>query len=251
MIVEEIWEEISKMVDEELLVRDFAVGVKYSYVIIEGKNGQAMGTAYMPSEDVTRGYSRIPNFDNIKPMLTSTNIMEKSLGMAFLNAVSQYLLWNMNMQKNLPINYSNITDFILDTNPKNVVIGNMRPVVNRLAEFGVKTTVLERNPRMRYNALPDCFASRVLPAAETVVITGAVLVNDTVDYILSQLKNARHIILVGPTAGIYPARCLYGITHIASLRIENIEKSAKIIRLGGGRWDFSQYTTEYIITIKG
>ncbi len=249
MLVEEVWEKISSLIDEEIIVEDFVVGAKYSYVIVKGKMGKAMGTAYMPSEDITRGYSRVPTLDNLKSMLTSTNILEKSLSVAFLNALSQYLLWNLNKVREFDISYGNITDFVSRKKcKKTIIIGNMMPLVKILIKSGVEPVVFERNPRMRNNALPDCFESRFLPEAECVIISGATLVNDTIDFILSQLKKAIRVILVGPTAAIFPIKSIKNITHIASLKIENVGKVAKIIRLGGGRWDFSQYAKEYVIT---
>jgi len=36
---------------------------------------------------------------------------------------------------------------------------------------------------------------------------------------------------------------------IASLKINNLEKAVEIIKCGGGRWDFTPYTKEYLIRL--
>ena len=252
MMIEIIWERINQIIDEELEIIDFVIGAKYSYAVIQGKMGEAMGTAYLPCEDITRGYSRIPKIDYLTSMLTSTNIGEKSLGVALMNAISQYLLWNRGDSKKFKVEYGNIVDLVQKFNPepKNItIVGNMVPLIEKLKKSGFEPVVLERNPRMRFGALPDCFASRILPKTRYAIVTGATLVNDTIDFILSLLRNSEKTMLVGPTAAVYPIKD-EKITHIASMRIMDIEKTAEIIRLGGGRWDFSKYAKEYIITIK-
>ena len=249
MLVEKLWSETISYIDEEIEIVDYAIGAKYSYAIVEGKHGRAMGTAYVPLEDIEKGHSRVPKISVVGSMLSSTNIFEKSLGVAVLNAVSQYLLWNMGKGKNFKITYENIIEKVakMCKGCKTVVVGNMVPVVSRLKEMGMDVVALERNPRFRAGALADIFAPRIVPEAEVLIVSGTTLVNDTLDYILSLAERARIMALVGPSGSVYPSDILEGITHIAGLKIEDMDKVAEIIKLGGGRWDFSKYAKEYII----
>ena len=249
MLVEKLWSETISKVNEEIKIVDYAIGAKYSYAIVEGKHGRAMGAAYVPLEDIGKGHSRVPKISIVESMLSSTNIFEKSLGVAILNALSQYLLWNMGKSKNFKITYENIIEEVagMCKGCKTVVVGNMVPVVSRLKEMGVDVVSLERNPKFRAGAMADIFAPRIVPEAEALIITGTTLINDTLDYILSLAERARVVALVGPSGSVYPSDILEGITHIAGLKIEDMEKVAEIIKLGGGRWDFSKYAKEYII----
>ncbi len=252
MLAEELWQEISAKVGEELELEDYMIGAKYSYAIVSGERGKAIGTSYLPLEDISRGFSRKPRFSEVGSMLSSTNIFEKSLGVAILNAVSQYLLWHCGKYVNFDISYGNMVNELAALcrgNAKIVMVGNMGPVASRLRERSYDVTVLERNPRFRRDALADIFAPRVIPQADALIVTGTTLINDTLGYVLSLARRAKLIALVGPTASIYPTQQLRGITHIAALKIENIDKVAEIIRLGGGRWDFGKYAKEYIIHI--
>ena len=252
MLVDSLWDEIRRYLKEELRIVDYSVGVKYSYVIVEGEFGRAMGTAYFPLEDLTRGYSRVPKISILASMLSSTNIFERSLGTALLNSISQYLLWNSNHAEKLSINYGNIIEEIIQIckqNSKIAVIGNMVPLVSKLQEEGFKVLTFERNPRLRIRALPDSFAYRIIPEVDALIITGTTLINDTIDHLLALGRAAKIKALVGPTAAVYPGKALSSLTHIAALKIEDTKKVAEIIKLGGGRWDFAPYTKEYIIHI--
>ncbi len=249
MLLDELWKEISTLVPP-LKIVDYAIGVKYSYAVVKGEHGRAMGTSYFPVEDLTRGCSRVPQISSLGAMLSSTNIFEKSLGIAILNAISQYLLWNMNHWKKFELSYRNIVDEvarICKSGRKIVVIGNMVPLVSRLKEMGFEVTVLERNPRFRYGAIPDIFGPRIIPHADALIITGTTLLNDTLDSILHLGKNAKIRALIGPTAAVYPTPSLSSLTHIASLKIQDMDRVVETIKLGGGRWDFTPYAREYII----
>lgn len=52
---------------------------------------------------------------------------------------------------------------------------------------------------------PDEDAGQVLPGADVVLITGTTLLNDTLENLLTLCHpNARVVVVVGPTAGLYP-----------------------------------------------
>ncbi len=252
MLIDEVTEYVlSRKISYQIL--DYTIGAKYSYVIVKGPYGSAMGTAYMPQEDLTRGVSRVPSISSLSEMLSSINILERSLGIALLNAISQYLLWNEGDFKKYRMFEKNLVEYIPEICQdcrKLVIIGNMVPLVRKLQEKGFEVTVLERNPRFRGGALPDIMAPRVVPQAEGVIITGTAFINDTVDYILSLARNAEIRILVGPSGAIHPEPLLRYFTHVASLKIIDEKNACKTIKLGGGRWDFTPYAREYIVERK-
>ena len=232
--------------NENLKIINYLVGAKYSYVVVEGPLGSAMGVAYMPFEDMGRGMAREPEIDNLPNLVSSLNLQEKSLGISAVNAVSQYLLWNAGSYGGR-IEYGDVVENISDCCPRGriVVVGNMIPLVKKLSARG-EVIVLERNPRLRVGAYPDTLAPRVIPSANVVVITGAALVNDSIDYLLSLSADADLRILVGPTAGAYPEWLRGQVDIVASMRIEKIGEVSEVIRRGGGRWDLSEFATDYV-----
>ncbi len=226
---------------------DYAIGPKYAYVEVSGEKGTAQGLAYFPAEEMGRGFSRRPSLERIREFVSSLNIFEKVLGVAMLNAVSQYLMWNMRLQR--AVMEGNITDLIPGMcSGRVVVVGNMVPLVRKIPG-DCDVFVLERSPRARQGAHPDFLAPRVLGNAEVVIITGATLVNDTVDSVISLSHHAKLRVLVGPTAGIAPWLLSGEVQYIAGTRVKDAERVKEIIRLGGGRWDFSKYCEEYVVPV--
>ncbi|WFO75538.1 hypothetical protein J4526_01175 [Desulfurococcaceae archaeon MEX13E-LK6-19] len=251
LIAQRVIDLINKF-DKEIKVSDYVVGLKYSYVEINGVYGRSLGVAITPIEDIIGLGVRIgnePGEDNIVDLVSSLNPIEKTLGVALINALSNYLLWRIGFREDFvvyedPI-FSSITHLVEEPI---VVIGNMAPLVNELQNRGfTDITVLERNPCTRYNCYPDTMAPRIIPKARTLIITGATLVNDTIDYILDLGSQAKKI-LIGPTANIYPKPLLdKGVNAILSMYPIDIDKVKKTIRLGGGRWSFYKYCKEYLI----
>ena len=233
-------------------VNDYILGVKYSYVEIFYGNKSYLGLSITPIEDlVGTPWSFIePSMDSLVQMVSSINPYIKTLGLALLNALSQYMIWEVGLPKDLCLEhdidfFKTITSFVEEPI---VVIGNMAPLVRRLGEEGFKDIiVLERNPCYRMNCLPDTIAPRVIGGARTLIITGATIVNDTIDQILVLASNSKKI-LVGPTAAIYPKPiCDRVIDVIVSMAPADNDRVKKIIRTGGGRWNFHRYCRPYII----
>lgn len=253
MFVDEIakWvlEKINEL-DDELKVVDYCIGVRYSYVTVRGIKGQSMGLAFTPLEDVVyQPIARIPNVNSLLELVSSTSILDKVLGVALMNALSNYLLWCLNNTFGVSFLYNvNLIEKLEEfAKEPIIVIGNMKPLVKALQSENLKViAVSERNPCYRQGALPDTLIARVIKHANTLIITGATLVNDTIDYILN-LAEGKRVILVGPTAGAHPRAFIdNGIEVVASLSPRDIEKVKEIIKLGGGRWSFTGYCTQYI-----
>ena len=238
--------------DASLSVHDYCVGLKYSYVEVSGRKGRALGLALTPIEDVfgTRvDASTPPTLSSVESLVSSTNPIEKALGVALVNALSGYLMRNLGVSGGFELRSGEIVSSVpeLVEDPV-VVVGNMVPLVRRLLDRGYEVIgVLERRQSLRVaGALPDTMAPRVIPKARTVVITGATLVNDTIDYILSLAGSAIKI-LVGPTAAGHPTPLFrLGVSAVASMTPVEVDKVKRVVRLGGGRWSFSRYSKEYV-----
>ncbi|RLE93478.1 MAG: hypothetical protein DRN04_06955 [Thermoprotei archaeon] len=237
---------------------DSVVGVKYCYISIKGPEGLEAGVAYLPLEDLdcTEPLPEPPSPDNILDYVSSVNTLWKTAAVAYINAVSQYLLWKLNHINGFKLVSVNLIDTLSDlVKPEDtvVVIGNMRPIVKKLKGTCRELYVLERNPRMRVgeNIYSDTAAPRLLGKADVVIVTGATLVNDTIDYVLALSKKARFKMVVGPTAGIFPKIFFdHGVDCVASLKVVEYEKVKKCIMLGGGRWNFGKWCKDYILLSK-
>jgi len=230
------------------------VGLRYSCVVVKGRAGKSLGLALTPIEDIQGVQVKpayVPKTESLLDLVASLNSLEKVLGIALLNALSAYLLHVIGYKGDIDIYKEGIFDVVTRMAKEPiVVVGNMMPLVNRLKEVGIKDiTVIERNPCIRCGvAFSDIAASRVIPTARTLIVTGATLVNDTIDHILNLATDKAKVILVGPTAALHPEPAFkMGIHAIASLKPMNIDAVIQIIKLGGNRWDFTKYCKEYVV----
>ena len=131
------------------------------------------------------------------------------------------------------------------------VVGYIGPVIKGLAGKVKEIIVLERNPRRRGQALPDVSAPRALKRATKVIVTGATLVNDTIDLVLEHSTNAEAIALVGATASLHPELLFRrGVSVVAGFRVSpsNIEEVIKALTLGGGTGEVYRYGYKYTVT---
>lgn len=240
MIIDEIAEEILSMFDlERITIIDYGIGPIYTYSIVKYGESVAMGVSYTNREEIKHAkYVEASRF-NILELIKSYDILEKTVGVAIINALSQIML---------PNNYlkGDILDYIdLEKDDKIVMIGYIRPTYQKIAEKGYNIKVIERQS-IGDEVYSDIFTKRLLESATVCIITGASLVNDTIDMVLDYSKNCKVRALIGPTAQIHPEPLFKrGITHIGSIKIVDIEKAKDTILKGGGTRLLIKYSKKY------
>jgi len=247
MIIDDIAKILKKIaISRGITLVEYGIGTLYAYAIVRENNKRAIGVAFVPREDITRGtYIENASINDVDKLVSSYNIAEKCVGVAILNAISQLLIKE---EKFLTRGLLELIEF--KPNDLVVVIGNMVPIVRALEKRKIKTIVLERNPLFRSeDTLPDCLIKRVLPKATVCIVTGATLVNDTIDLIIDYSKNCRIRAIIGPTAQILPEIFFdLGFTHVASLKITDIEKAKWAIIHGGGARVIEKHGIKYVRT---
>ena len=256
MIIEDIKRRSLNLLNEredDFKVVDFSFALPYSYVLVESNGKKALGVAMTLLEEY-RGHGNkkdlkigrdIENFIN---MADSFDIVERTLGLAAINAVSQYYF-------NFEANGRDAAELVLnrDDIKKVAFVGNMVPVVNMLKKSGsFDIYVFERSPSLLMNGvLSDSFEYRLLPEMDAVFISGTTLLNDTLDFVLERAKNAKIKILVGPTAQSLPDLFKgFGITHIASTKIFDVDKALLYLKFGSSSMLFKGASRKYTIKIQ-
>ncbi len=227
-------------------IEDFSFGLPYSYVIVEKDGKCSMGVAMTIPEEVQHYENSFHDVSTSTfiSAIESKNIIERTLALATVNAVSQYYI-NINNSIQIDIN-----EIITHLNGKIGVIGNMPPLVKELKENGKNVYVFERNTRLWHEeVLSDTLEYSMLPEMDIVISTASVLVNNTIDLIVERSKNAKSVILVGATGQILPELLKgTGITHIASMKAKNIEQ-AKLALKKGDYGEFVKANQKYIFEI--
>ncbi len=230
MIVDEIKKKALKMIDEEFRVRDFSFALPYSYVLIEGERGKSLGVAMTLLEEIRACDSE---FDEISvegfiEKADSLNIVERTLGIATINALSQY---------NLDLRTANLEDVVNVVFRESVrrvaIVGRITPIANVLKSKGYEVYVFERNPNLANGeTLSDSFEYRLLPKMDAVLISGTSLINDTLDFVLERSKKAKLKVLIGATAQALPDFFKGYLTHVASVKFVDVDGVLLSLKLG-------------------
>ncbi|ACX72799.1 protein of unknown function DUF364 [Methanocaldococcus vulcanius M7] len=255
MIIEKIKERALNLLsreEEDFKVIDFSFALPYSYVLIENNGKKALGVAMTLLEEykghgTKKNVNINKNLEDLINKVDSFDIVERTLGLAAINAVSQYYF-------NVEANGKDASTLILNRNDiKNIAfIGNMIPLVRILRNNKYNIYVFERNSSLfNENTLSDTFEYRLLPEMDAVFISGTSLLNDTLDFILERSKNAKLKVLVGATSQLLPDLIKgSGITHIASTKVIDVDKALLYLKFASSSMLFKGASKKYTIEVK-
>jgi len=241
MILDEVVKRAIK-IDIKLKVQEIFVGYPYTFVIATDLNGNTvMGTALTPILEISEHEVWNPpkvldlDFKDIFRLATSMHMIERTIGLASINAASQYLLKSEINKLDIR---RDIIEILVNEGVSNVaVVGKMSPIIKKLHEKDFNVIAFERDPKRRTNnVFSDCLEPRFLPEAEAVVITGAALLNDTLDIVLSYAKNSKVNVLIGPTAQQHPHLLENsGLDYVVSCLILDVHKTAALLKITAWR----------------
>ena len=103
---------------------------------------------------------------------------------------------------------------------KKVALVGHFPFVPQLREAVGELSVLELQPRP--GDLPSSEASRVIPEADIVAITGTAFISDTMEELLSYCRPDSLVVLLGPTAPLSPILFEHGVDIICGSRVTDV-----------------------------
>jgi len=97
---------------------------------------------------------------------------------------------------------------------------------------------------------PESEMRDALEKSSVVIITGTAIVNQTIDHILSLLRNGIRAGIIGPTASMIPdAFFTRGVKIMAGVRISNPDLMMKILKQGGSAYHLLKECSEKIALI--
>ncbi len=177
--------------------------------------------------------------------LEHPNILRKTLAIATLNALSSYY-WEGAKDLTYEIE-SGVDAFdrvVIPEGGKSVVVGALVPILKQLIKAEADFTVLEQDPRtlkgkeLEHYAPPE-MASRVVPDADLLVITGTTVINDTLPGLLDLAKPNAKIIVTGPTASMVPDSFFRrGVTTTGGILVTKPDELLDLISEGGSGYHF-------------
>lgn len=238
----ELYDELISGIPEDVLVKDYCLGLCWSYVEAES----AMGVSYTcrggAKSEVERSFVGAP-LKEMASLARSWCFEEATLGVAALNA------WygQRSLTDALGAHYEEPSVFPDDTRHKldafevmrpkveakgdaNVAVIGHFPHVDRIAEYA-NLTVLERNCRDELDR-PDPACEYVLPSADFAFITGVTLENKTAPRLLELARNAS-VTMVGPSVVMAQALLDHGVDMAAGSLVIDPEKARQSVKSGG------------------
>jgi len=243
---------------------DIRVGVFYTGVVLS--SGHA-GMSYTPVQEIPeavccpRSHAKMPaagdllNFQitDLMDYALDDNALKAAVGIATINALSAILLEDEACQYK-PSAYGNALDLVKITGEDTVaMVGAFPPFIKRIQEITKKLFVIEKNPRVMgkgdmVEIEPEVRLKEIIPQANIIVITGVTLVNHTLGPILKLAGKASEIIVVGPTASVYPEPLFKrGVTVMGGVKITDAAKMIHLIGEAGSGYDFFENCADKVI----
>ncbi len=240
------------------------IGVFYTGVILS--SGHA-GMSYTPVQEIPeavccpRSHARMPAAGKLSDMQITElmdyalddNALKAAVGMATLNALSAILLADDTCQYK-PSSYGNALDLIDITSEDTVaMVGAFPPFIKRIQEITKNLFVIDKNPKVvgKGDTIKIESADRlkeIIPRANILVITGVTLVNHTLGPILELAENANEVVVVGPTASVYPEPLFKrGVTVMGGVRITDAARMIHLIGEAGSGYDFFENCADKVI----
>lgn len=235
---------------EKIKVKDVRIGLAYTGVLLSDNYG---GVACTPLYEFSccpslgfAGSLKDNTADKVLELALSENPLEAAVGIATANALS-HMLHDLEL-KDFPVSDTDILDLIKPED-RVAMVGYFGPLVPKILKITDKLTVLEKReieaPKTR--TLPSEKAREILPASNVIILSASTLANRTFDELLSLRGTAREIVLLGPSAPLYPAPFFErGITAIMGTRIFDPLIMLTVVSEAGGTKKLHQYCGEKV-----
>jgi uncharacterized protein (DUF4213/DUF364 family) len=177
--------------------------------------------------------------------------LEKIIGIATLNAMSQHILQVQNPYHEIR---GDLIEFLkIQNSSKILFIGNIGPLIKKVGRISKNITIVEKNPKhWKVDQEHSLKQDIVQLSSEEMDIdylfcTGSSLVNDTLEKILEIFKKkVKKIILIGPSASMLPDILFdYGIDLIGGMRFFDSDSAIRVLQEGGGTKVFKSFGKKY------
>lgn len=227
LIIDELLSLIEKRKSqlESLKLSRVCISLCYTAVMLDN---DYVGLCHTPTEDIGHSHwGRRRGFHGFKALeiaqlANSFDMIERTVGIAALNALSQHLMDSEGYERQLGMDIFSAID--VKEKDSVAVVGYIRPLVGKLRAKVREVHVFERNPQLRGDALPDTFVDSMLPKADVVFISGSSVVNGTLDRLLELSEKAKFVAVAGPTASMLPDPLFErGVNLVAGVRAKGSE----------------------------
>jgi uncharacterized protein (DUF4213/DUF364 family) len=185
------------------------------------------------------------------------NGLGRALGIAAMNALAD-TCWRRHPHPDaeLRVGVDAFDATLIRPTDKVVLVGAFVPFLRELKRRRQPFLVLEQNRgALKPDELPffrpAAEAAAVIPQADVVLITGASLVNDTLEDLLALTKGVSRVTVVGPTIGLLPDTLLRrGADILGSVRVTEPDRFLDVLAEGGGAPDFLGRSVQKVVLVR-
>jgi uncharacterized protein len=115
------------------------------------------------------------------------------------------------------------------------MVGNFRPLTGPLRARAKALHVFERNADTAAGILEADAANDILPRCQVAVVTATSLLNRTMDKLLRLCRNAREVVILGPSTPLCPEVFAgRGVTCLSGVWVTDGPRALRILGEGGG-----------------
>ncbi|HEX9179976.1 MAG TPA: DUF364 domain-containing protein [Burkholderiales bacterium] len=169
-----------------------------------------VGTAYVLLEDTLqriqkrRGGNCAASAMELAQGFAGSDPVDRALGLAAINALCQSLFRRAGFTPDVATNSVGSLD--LGPGDHLGMIGFFRPLVERVRAQGIPLLVVELKADLvqEQPGFSVTLDARQLARCNKIVSTSTVLLNDSLDRILDEARNAEQFVIIGPSAGCVP-----------------------------------------------
>jgi len=177
--------------------------------------------------------------------------LEKMIGIAAVNALSQHILEIINPYKTIK---GDIVDYLkIDEDKKVTFIGQIKPLIEHVNRFTDSILIIDDNPSIseqstkfpKRNNISDLEDDEIF--TDILFCTGSSLINNTLEEILVFFrKKSRKTVVIGPSASMIPDILFdSGVDIVGGMTIIDRESTINVIKEGGGTKMFKNYGEKY------
>lgn len=237
-------------------VRTVAISLGYTFVEL---SDDTMGVCFTPRSDSAScahypkaGTLTQKHILDLAELMLSPNSLEKSVGVAAVNAVSQLVMdYDAGAYRFAKEDFLELLP-LQGARPKIGMLGNIGPFVPFLLKRAASLVVVDNNPALEAGLHGNgCVFSRNiadLADADIVIVTGSSAAVGDFDQVIEVAEKARFVGVVGPSAGWLPDPAFRrGVHAVAATRITDAAGARRAILEGGGTPHFMPYGRKYTL----
>ncbi len=187
----------------------------------------------------------------------SSNVLKSAIGVATMNALSDYL-FERGIGQDYDIHHGQDGLDFLEIAPGDCIclVGAFTPYVRRFKNQESRFFIIEKNPeslrpdeRKYYRSPAE--APRILSDSDVVILTGATIVNHTLDGLLTQTRPDSRVAVIGPTSSMIPdVYFREGVDLMGGIHMTNPDMMLHILEEGGSGYHLFNACAERITFVK-